>query len=103
MHTWGVLPDIVDTASLVAPQYPLGVVSCALPVTSQCAGSWLLTIEFRYDNKQSVLTDIFLVGDNVCMLGITTIAADASIGTDTTKFDILTLLTLYVVSDGTAV
>ena len=62
--------------------------------------SWLLTIEFRYDNKQSVLTDIFLVGDNVCMLGITTILADTSIRTDTTKFDILTLLTLYVVSDG---
>merc|ERR1712028_102686 len=62
---------------------------------------WRLNIHLVwYDNKQSVLTDIFLVGDNICMLGITTILADASIGTETTKFNISMVLALYNVSDG---
>ena len=54
----------------------------------------------RYDNKQSILTDIFLVGDNICMLGITAVFADRSL-TDTADFDIQSLLVFYVISDGT--
>jgi hypothetical protein len=83
----------------VASQSPLGVVCRASTVVYVVP---MFTIVVRYDNKQSILTDIFLVGDNICMLGITTVAADQSFGSDARNFDIHSIMTLYVIADGTA-
>lgn len=84
----------------MASQSPLGVVCRASTVVYVVP---MFTIVVRYDGKeQSILTDIFLVGDNICMLGITTVAADQSFGSDARNFDIHSIMTLYVIADGTA-
>ena len=93
----GVRVLFYNVTALVASQSPLGVVCRASTVVYVVP---MFTIVVRYDNKQSILTDIFLVGDNICMLGITTVAA--STDPDSRNFDMQSLMTLYVISDGTA-
>ena len=93
----GVRVLFYNVTALVASQSPLGVVCRASTVVYVVP---MFTIVVRYDNKQSIFTDIFLVGDNICMLGITTVAAETNLRSNDS--DMQSILTLYVIADGTA-
>ena len=93
----GVRVLFYNVTALVASQSPLGVVCRASTVVYVVP---MFTIVVRYDNKQSIFTDIFLVGDNICMLGITTVAAETNLRSNDS--DMQSILTLYVIAHGTA-